>query len=121
MGLARAIRQRDARRLTYRHRALTDESWFLARLRHVHAHFYAKLGPMARTRTNGATDDLVHFQVKIPSHVRDAIQASSDRSGVSMSYYVETLFLALLERGPLPAVPNPKAQRGEELPFSTAA
>jgi len=120
MGLDRAIRQRDARRLAYRCPALTDESWFLARLQHVHAHFYAKLGPMARTRANGSAD-LVHFQVKIPAHVRDAIQASSDRSGVSMSYYVETLFLALLERGPLPAVPNPKAQLGEELPISTAA
>ena len=77
------------------------------------------LAVMARTRPNGR--DLVYFQVRIPAHVRDAVQAASDQTGVSMSYYLETLLQALLDRGPLPAVPNPRAQLGEELPISTAA
>lgn len=78
------------------------------------------LAVMARTRPNGR-DDLVYFQVRIPAHVRDAVQASSEQTGVSMSYYLETLLQALLDRGPLPTVPNPRAQLGEELPISTAA
>ena len=64
---------------------------------------------------------MVYFQVKIPVQVRDAVQAASEQTGVSMSYYIEVLFQALLDRGPLPAVPNPRAQLGEELPISTAA
>lgn len=74
----------------------------------------------ARTHENGA--DLMLLQVRISPATREAVIRAADKTKVSWSYYVDQLISRhLLEDGELPEIPNPKAQRGQELPIDTAA
>lgn len=76
---------------------------------------------MAERRVRRKTDvPTVLLQARVDPAVRDAVKEAAARSGVTIAYYVEHFLQDLIEeRGELPSVENPRAQK-ERLPMTAA-
>lgn len=70
----------------------------------------------ARRRDGAVT---VLLQGKVTPERRTAVSAAADDSGLSLSFYLDTLVRHLEENGGLPVFPRPKPQ-AEELPIQAA-
>lgn len=62
----------------------------------------------------------VLLQGRVSPEARDDVKAAAEASGVTMSYYLETLIKNLVdENGGMPLVDSPRPQR-QELPIPAA-